>query len=193
MGCCNTGIRKESIENYVLDELDRKLFTDTSIRKLSAMLSDYNQKRLSESSMAFELANEELDEINRKIGKILHFITESDLSIDTVKEEMKQLEAKKYYLEGYIHEISLNNNVALMSETMITELIIQSKESIKNRNIQDCRSFLHSYIDKVISYPNRVEVFFKIRIPDDDSTDTLSQLKSERRKRTLHEEYTQAG
>jgi hypothetical protein len=77
---------------------------------------------------------------------------ESDLSLETVKEEMKQLESRKRSLEAQIREISLTNNIAIFSEEMIVELVHKSREALTSRNIPECRQFINSYIDKILSH-----------------------------------------
>ena len=47
-GCKNKEIRREYVDNYVLDELYEKLFSHYSIQKLTAMLNDYNNKIVTE-------------------------------------------------------------------------------------------------------------------------------------------------
>ena len=42
--CRNRGVRKEHIENYVLDEMQEKLFSENSIKKLASMLTAYGDK-----------------------------------------------------------------------------------------------------------------------------------------------------
>jgi site-specific DNA recombinase len=191
-GCHNIRIRKEQIENFVLDELEEKLFSDTTIHSLCAMLSEYNDRQREETEIALDSAQEGLDDVNSKIEKIVRFIMESDLSLETVKDEMKQLELKKRSLEARIREISLTNNTAVLSEGMIVELVNKTKESLTNRNIPECRQFLNAYIEKVVSHRDRVEIFFKIHVSD-DGNDTLSQFTSGKDRKTLQREYGWTG
>jgi septal ring factor EnvC (AmiA/AmiB activator) len=156
------------------------------------MLSEYNRKKSSESDMALSLAREELDSTAHKISKIVQFIMESDLSLDTVREEMRQLEAKKRSLEAQIKEIAANYNASAMSEVMIAELVRKFKDSIQNNNFQGCRQFLHSFVEKVVSFRDRVEIFFQVHLPNHDNN-IFSQLKSMESKKTLREDYKRAG
>jgi site-specific DNA recombinase len=72
--CQSRGIRKESIENYVLDQLQEKLFTQGSIKKLSSMLSDYGKKMMEESKGELNNAQQELERINGRIDKIIELV-----------------------------------------------------------------------------------------------------------------------
>jgi site-specific DNA recombinase len=160
-GCVNKEVRRDYIDNYVLDELYRRLFSDMSIRKLAAMLSGYNQKKSAESSGELTKANAELEETTRKISSIVQLVTESGISIETVKDELRRQEDRKRFIEGYIQELGMKNRVAAISEEAVLELLNCSKDFVRTRNIPECRNFINSYIEKVVVFGDRVEVFFQ--------------------------------
>jgi site-specific DNA recombinase len=190
-GCMNKEIRKEYLDNYVLDELYANLFSEKSIKNLSIMLNDYNRKKAEEADEETKFASVELEEINGKIGKIIRLVSESGISIETVKDELKQLEERKYFVEGYLRDIRLKNNIATISEGTIYELICKSKDFVQTRNIAECQNFIHSYIEKVIVYNERVEVLFKIHVPD-NASDTVIPLKSGENLDLLKKDYRKA-
>ena len=70
-GYKNKEIRREYIDNYVLDELYEKLFSHYSLQKLTAMLNDYNNKIASESDSELKRIEKALEENQRKISNIL--------------------------------------------------------------------------------------------------------------------------
>jgi site-specific DNA recombinase len=190
-GCNNIRVRKELIENYILDELEEKLFSDTTIQQVCEMVREYNDRKCAEFNMELSVVDEELTDISAKINKIVRFITESDLSLETVREEMKQLELKKRSLEAQIKEMTVIDNASFVSEMMIAELVNRFKNSLQDRDISECRQFLHFFVEKVVSFRDRIEIFFKIHIPDNE--DIFSQLKSEELTKTIREQYKQTG
>jgi site-specific DNA recombinase len=127
MGCKNKEIRKDYLENYVLDELYKQLFSDRSIRQLSKMLTDYNQKKSAETDGELSQMEKELAEINVKIGKVIQLVSETGVSIDTVKKELKRLEDRKLFMEGYIKDMRMNDNASIVSEDTIRELLCRSQ------------------------------------------------------------------
>ena len=76
---------------------------------------------------------------------------------------------------------------SLISDETIIDLVNRSKEFGQTRNIPECRNFIESYVDKVIIYGDKVEVKFKIHVPDDD--DTISPLASGERIKVLQNGY----
>jgi site-specific DNA recombinase len=188
MGCQNKEIRKEYLENYVLDELYKQLFSDRSIRQLSKMLTDYNRRKTAETTGELSQANKELAEINVKVGKVIQLVSESGVSIDTVKKELKRLEDRKLFMEGYVKDMQMNSNASMISEDTICKLLSRSQEFVRTRNIPECRNFIQSYVEKVIVYANKVEIFFKINIPDNEGKG-IRPIKSEEDIATLREGY----
>jgi site-specific DNA recombinase len=190
--CGNRGIRKESIENYVLDELQDKLFSENSIKNLTSMLTAYSTKMKSESQVEIDEAIRELDDIKNKMDKIIQLVADSGISIDSVKDEIKRLENRKLTVESYIQETRLESNVSAISEEMIAGLINKSKEFVNVRNISECRSFIGSYVESVVVYRDKVEIKFKIAVPDKDN-DTLSPFIVQHDLEELKSRYKKAG
>jgi site-specific DNA recombinase len=190
--CDNRGIRKESIENYVLDELQNTLFSEVSMKKLAAMLSAYSVKMKDSSKIELDSAISELGGIKVKIDRIIQLVADSGISIDVVKDELKRLEERKVTIEGCIQEIQMKNSAASISEDMIMGLIKKSKESVRLRNITECREFIGNYVESIIVYRKKVEIRFKISVPDTDNY-TISPLTVEYDLEALKDKYRKAG
>jgi site-specific DNA recombinase len=164
--CRNRGVRKESIENYVLDEMQEKLFSENSIKRLASMLTTYGDKMKNASREEVDGARGELEEIKLKMDKIIQLVADSGISIDSVKDELKRLEDRKLSVESYIEEKQVESYAAAMSEDVLIELINKSKDFVKARNFSACREFISNYIESVTVYRDKVETKFKITVPD---------------------------
>ena len=188
-GCSNKELRKEYVDNFVLDRLYDSLFSDCAISKLADMLTEYNRKKAAESNDELSIAKRELEDVNQKIRKVVQLVSESGVSIDTVKDEMKKLEERKLFVEAQIREISRDTGASMITDETIIDLINRSKEFVQTRNIPECRNFIDSYVGKVIIYGDKVEIQFKIHVPDGD--DTISPLTSGERIKALQNGYRQ--
>ena len=187
-GCINKELRKEYLENYVLDELYKSLFSDCSIKKLAVMLTEYCMKKRNESNDELGLVYRELEDVSQKISKVIQLVSESGVSIDTVKEDLKRLEERKRFIEEHVREISRDTDAAMITEETIVGLVNRSRDFVRTRNIPECRNFIESYVEKVIVYADRVEVQFKIQVPN-EAMDDVSPLSSEERIGLIQKEY----
>jgi hypothetical protein len=148
------------------------------------MLTEYNNRKTLENNEDLTNVKDDLAEVIRKISAIIRLVSETGIEISTVKGELKQLEERKHCLEAFIEEITLNNAQTIISEQMLYNLIIQSKEFILSKNISECCGFIQSYIEKVLVYIDKVEIIFKIPIPEPDNNE-ITLLKSEADKTTI--------
>ena len=187
-GCKNKEIRREYIDNYVLDQLYEKLFSHYSIQKLTAMLNDYNNKIASESDSELKRIEKALEENQRKISNIFSFIMDKGLSADIAEVDLTRLYEEKRFLERQHKEIEDKNTSNAISEAIVKELIAKSSEFIKTKKLSECRNFITSYIDKVIVYENKVEVIFRLKTLNNE-TGEFGPMKSEATRKSLIKRY----
>ncbi len=187
-GCLNKELRKEYLESFVLDELYNKLFSEDSIKKLSTMLTEYNNRQFEVNKDEINTVTTELHTVMDKINKVIRLVSESGISIDTVKDELKQLEERKQFLSAYFNELSLRNKTPLVTETMVTDLINRSKDFVRTKNIAECRNFIENYVERVNVYSEHVEVVFKINLPNEEENDIVP-MKSEGKIKVLQTDY----
>jgi len=187
-GCKNKEIRRDYLDSFVLEELYKRLFSQISLQQLTEMLNDYNQKAALETNSELVKAKAELTENQQKVSKIIKLVTETEISIDTVKAELKQLEEQKQYLESYIKELEAANKAKSISEEQVKEIIKKLGEFIRTHNLAECRNFIDNYIEKVIVYNDKVDIIFKVNVFD-KQTGKVSQMKSEGSKAAVQNSY----
>jgi site-specific DNA recombinase len=91
-------------------------------------------------------------------------------------------------VETHIKDISRDNDASMITEETIIELVNRSKEFVKTRNIPECRNFIESYVGKVLIFSDRVEVQFKIRVPEGEEGN-ITPLSSGERIGLIQQEY----
>ena len=187
-GCKNKELRREYVESFALDSLYNNLFNDISIKKLSTMLTEYNKKQADNNKEELEIAKAKLQNIASKISNIIKLVAETGISIETVKDELKALEERKIYLEKLTHELTLHNREARITEEMIADLIRQSKDFVKDKNMAECQQFIKTYINKVVIHDEIVELLFNINVPNDNN-DGVEPLVSTESINILQKEY----
>lgn len=166
---CNTKeFNKTYLENFVLEALYQNLFSKNSIQKLTQRLNQYKSEIHERNEKEFETATIQLTEVNKEISKTLEVVCQTGISIETVKEKLQRLEQQKHQLQHNIEELTINVNLQI-SENMVYKLVEKAKEFIKNKNLPECKSFINSYIEKVVVYSEKVQVRFKINIPSKDN------------------------
>jgi site-specific DNA recombinase len=180
-GCVNGSIRREYIDNYVIDELYSKVLSKVSIQDITARLNDYNRKMALRSNDELEVVKKELDETERRISRVVKLAAETDTPVEIFKKELQGLKDSKVFLESRLNELRMSNAVSAIPVEMTAEILEKSREVIKNHDCAECRNVITAFVDKVIVYRDKVDVIFKIMMPD-DVADGLSPLRSEEAK-----------
>jgi site-specific DNA recombinase len=162
----------------VLNELYSKVLSAISILDITERLNAYNAKMAEQGSEEIRLANKELNAIAGKIDRLLRLVTESGVSSATVTGELKRLEESKAYLENRIAGMEVNKKMESFSEDITAELLERSREAVKTRNLVECRGLMSSFVESVFVYKDRVDVKFKVQVPDGTDDNGLMSLES---------------
>jgi site-specific DNA recombinase len=183
--CGNKSVKREDLDNFVVDELYKNLFWETSAEELTALLNEYNENMSSEATEEIKLARREYRAVKEKIGNLLDFVADGGAKEKTVRGKMEDLEQKKRYARKHLREMKEQNEIETISEDMALDLLIKSKRLLKahdKSNETERRNFIRSYVKKVIVYEDKIKVIFKIKKPDNQSN--TQQRKSNRGKTT---------
>ena len=86
----------------------------------------------------------------------------------------------------------MRENAVSISEERIIGMINKSKELVRARNIPECRNIIGNYVESVTIYRERVEIKFKIGVPDKDNG-ALCPLSVEHDLEEVKEKYKKAG
>lgn len=92
--CDNKEIRKEYIEEYVLSELERKIFNDKAIEKLVKGINNNLKKQQKSNEQKKEALVKELSDIGTQINNIISAIA-SGFMQDEFKIKIEELKARK--------------------------------------------------------------------------------------------------
>jgi site-specific DNA recombinase len=169
--CNNRGVRREDIDNFVIDKLYENLFSSTSVKELAGLLNEYNENMSSEATDEITLARHEYREIKKKIDRLLDFIADGSLKEHTAKNKLSDLEQKKSYARKHLRKMKEQNAIVPIPEDEILDLLVKSKKLLKasdNSNAAERRNFMKSYVKSVIVYEDKIEVKFKIIGPNDE-------------------------
>lgn len=189
-GCQQKEINKTYLENFVLEVLYDNLFNLTSIQTLTKMLNEYRKESNRENEEILDSSKNRLKAINKEINKTLEVVCQTGISITTVKDKLKELEEQKDYMEDYIEQLTLNHDLNV-SEQLVGELLVKSKEFVKTRNLPECKTFIKSYVDSVLVFQNKVCVKLKIAVPN-TKTGEFEPLVVEESIKSIYENYKDA-
>lgn len=159
--CSNKEIRKEYIEEYVLTELETRIFNDKAIPLLVEGINENLKKQSQGDEDKRGVIEKELKDIEKQIGNIVMAITNGFIQ-EEFKVKMEELKERKVYLEGKLVDIEARQSVSKVTEEDIRGLLTGFKEYVVTKNIPECKNFIQDFIKEVVVYKTHVEVVFNV-------------------------------
>jgi len=159
--CRNKELRREYIENFVIHELERRIFNDAAIPILVKQLNEYQQSMNSARAEEINSLRSRLSEVEQQINNIVAAVSQGFTQASFL-DKMTELEAEKARLEVRIAERKLEQSKTVITEEVLRQLFTEFKGFVTSRNIPEIKKFIGSYVDKVIIYNEHVDVIFKL-------------------------------
>jgi site-specific DNA recombinase len=167
--CSNKSVKREDLDNFVVDQLYKNLFASRSAKQLTTLLNRYNREMSSKSTEEIELARRELREIKKQIKRVWDFIASGDVEKRSAKAKMKELEQKKRYAKKHLRKMKEQNEIKPIPEDMALDVLVKSKKLLKahdRTNETERRNFIKSYVKRVSVFEDKIKVTFKIKKPE---------------------------
>ena len=134
--CSNKELRKEYIEEYVLNNLAEVVLNKEIVPSLVKQIN----KKVDEQDLA--IYTNRLNGINKQISKITNAILQGiDASVFTDK--MNELQTDKLELEGIINKVKstqVGSKLRYITEPEAFKSIDKVQEAVLTRNIPECKS-----------------------------------------------------
>ncbi|HGE7965940.1 TPA: recombinase family protein [Clostridioides difficile] len=162
--CNNREIKRDYLEEFILQELEKNILNDEAIPILSKALNEkLNDKNESNAELLKNL-EQKLDKVNKEISNILNAIMNGIVN-SMLKDKLDELEQVKFNLDLKMNELKIENKVVDgvgVTEDQIRGMFSRFKEFVLERNIPECKKFIGDYIKEVIVYKDHIEVIFNV-------------------------------
>ena len=186
--CDNKEIRKEYIEEYVLSELERRIFNDKAIPHLVEGINKNLQKKNKVEEEKKEVIINEIKEIDSQINNIVTAIA-SGFMQEEFKVKMDELKNKKSELEFKLSELKSDEITQVVTENDVRSLLNNFSGYVISRNIPQCKKFIQSFVKEVVIYKEHIEVTFNVSFSLLKNSGGI-EVGSEIRRYELYEKYS---
>ena len=157
--CTNPQIKKNLVDDYVLAELQRKLFNKDSIPALVKKINEYKIKQESKNQDELSKLHKSLDEVTTQLTNLVNVLAMGvGQQIETIVSKMKDLESNKTLLQNRIRELDKKIKAALITQDMVESYLEQHRQHIENKDIDACKKFISNYVEQVTVYKDVIEV-----------------------------------
>ncbi|MDE6471213.1 MAG: recombinase family protein [Eubacterium sp.] len=160
IGCGNSEIEKNKLENFVIEQLQNYLFSDEAINEIAHQVNEYNKSIAKTNNEDLILFQKQLKQINKQIANITKAIArgvDENIMID----EINELNQSKKDLQKRIDEAVLEE-LPTVSKSDIKQALSTFSTYLKENNTIECKRFIDNYIDKIVVHKDKVEIVLKV-------------------------------
>ncbi|WP_312258489.1 recombinase family protein [Romboutsia ilealis] len=162
--CSNKEIKRDYLEEFILQELENNILNDEAIPVLSKALNEKMNDKYESNAELLKNLEQKLDKVNKEINNILNAIMNGIVN-NMLKDKLDELEQVKLNLDLKMNELKTENksvDSVDITEEQIRGMFSRFKEFVLERNIPECKKFIGDYIKEVIVYTDHVEVVFNV-------------------------------
>ena len=162
--CKNKEIKRDYLESFILEELEKNILNDSAIPVLSKSLNEKVRQSNDNNSELLKSLEIKLEKVNKEINNILNAIMNGIVN-NMLKDKLDELEQVKINLDLKISELKIEHkdiDTVSITEDQIRAMFSQFRKFVKERNIPECKKFIGDYINKVIIYKDYIEVIFNV-------------------------------
>ncbi len=150
--CKNKENNKDYLDAYVADLLRQKIFNKAAPRRRINAVNKYIGTYNAEFDEHYESIKTELEEVTIALANITAAVEKGVLT-DAIIERSEALEQRKSEIQAQLAELR-------RFEPLKLENYLHLIEDYKNmkRNTAEFRTFVQTYIDRVVTYPYHIEI-----------------------------------
>lgn len=165
-GCTNTEIRLEYIEGYTIDIIKEYLtsITTNSNDNIGNAVKQFTIERTKVIDTTIQNFSQQASEIDSKITEIVRLVSESQISISSVTKPLKELEDEKTCINQALEQHLLEKRELELRINELNDTIYTYSCFNGTLNDVEARNLVEKFVDKVILYFDRVEVYLKTNI-----------------------------
>lgn len=154
--CKNKENNKDYLDAYVADLLRQKIFNKAALRRRINAVNKYIASYNAEFDKHYESIKSELEEVTIALANITVAVEKGVLT-DAIIERSEALEQRKIEIQAQLAELR-------RFEPLRLEEYLHLIDDYKNmkRNTAEFRTFVQTYIDRVVTYPYHIEIVLDV-------------------------------
>ena len=132
--------------------------SQSTIEHLADSIIAHYQKIHSGVNRDIELAHKQQKDIEKKIQNIVSAIANGTFSA-TLTTALESLESEKAVITATLKSLQQRKSNDMLSRAAIVDYLSQDIGSLENKKPDDLKKIIQTYVEKVVVYEERIEVF----------------------------------
>ena len=164
-GCTNKSIGKETVEGYVVREVMDRLFSEKGMAILAEKVEAHYKKTLGTTTNEIFAINKQIAETQKKIGNLIDAIESGAVDLSLVGARLREHRNNLDRLETLKRDIEKRLSLRSFDKQLIIDYLKTERE--KALTPEGGKALIKRYVDKVIIYPDNVQVILKLDLDGD--------------------------
>ena len=161
IGCKNPEIEKHRLENFVIEQVFKYLFTDEGIKEIVKQINAYHKEMQSTKGKDIKLYEKQLKSLKRQqsnLARALAMGADSEALIDEINKVTQSIKDVEQRIEK-----ETPAELPTISEAQVRNAIKTLEEELKNEtDINAKKDFINAYVESVVINKETVEVTIKV-------------------------------
>lgn len=159
--CSNKSIRKDQIEEYVLQKLKDEVFTDQNIEALVDKLMDVVENYNEGYETELKAVKSKITQLESKANKVWDVFFEDQMDKVTLNKKISEInEDIKFYKEKLI--LMETKNFTGTDREKLRNYLLASKFKVESGDPVQQRKVIESFVGKIFIYNDRIEATFTV-------------------------------
>ena len=155
-------IRRDILEEYIITEMEKVIFSDQAINYLVKELSKFSNAKGKQMQEELKFTKNKLVKIEKDIENILLAVAEGNRHA-SLMDRLSKLEEEKESLIIEIEETKLSYpDTEPITASYLKKIFKEHKKILEQRDKELIKKFISLYVEKVLVFEDYVDVVFKL-------------------------------
>ena len=168
--CDSPRLNARRFEELVVEKIRSNILTDGSITELVKAVDEEMDGVAAEQRQRLETIDSELEEVKRKLGRVWHFIENSDIEMADASDRIKEHRERQERLEEAAAEaraILAERREVLDDVETIAAYAREMRDFLVVSELTERRAFIESFVKEIIVTPNDALLRYSVPMPED--------------------------
>ena len=158
--CINTGLRKELLENLVLNCIKENIFSGEQIKIISERVYKYLKTKFSKRNKRMIEVESELKKLNYKANKLLDLNLDNVISDYEYKEKKNELDRQISDLN--MEKIDLDVDPKFLNKQKIKNHLINLSKDLNSKDENIIKNIIEIFIENIIVYREKIKINLRL-------------------------------
>lgn len=158
--CKNPGIKRDDIEQLVLERLSTRVFSEDVLPTIIAKYNEYALERNTEYVTVIEELKRKLADTEKGIANIVNIVVSTGSA--ALADKLKELETDKLHFEKLIKEAEYELSKQSVNEKKIKSAFYKAKQMLKSGTLKNRKAIVEKYVKQVTLYKDSIEIEYVV-------------------------------